>query len=130
MNLFLLDAGGAGLAYLVFGVFIIFIVLAILAEAAIMLLCKFHLGFKKAFIDSLIANLISLGVGFIIVETVGSVFDYDVANLIGLFGITVVVEGICLYLLNRSKPFGRLALTTVAMNVFTYIILGLMTLNQ
>ena len=123
MNMYLLDAGGAGLYYLVIGLFILFMLLAILAEAWIMMLMKYHASFKKAFMDSLIINSISLAAGFILLQLFDSLGYYTLATLAILYGVTVIVETIILQLLNKKNILWKTIRVCLVMNLVTYIIL-------
>lgn len=125
MEVYLLDAGGAGLYYIFIGLAIIFMLLAVLAEAGIMILMKYTIPFKKAFIDSLIINVISLAAGFILLELFDTPDFSTIQTLAIFYIITVIIEAIGLYLLNKQKPVQKTILVTIAMNMVTYIILYL-----
>ena len=125
MNLFILDAGGAGLVlFMLLG----FMFLAILIEAIMMMLLKYNKP-GKTLLDSLVINLVSLGVGYLIIYSLGSLdfTDNEYLNLFVLYLLTVLIEGICLYLLNRTKPLNKTLLTVFVINIITY--LGLLILK-
>ena len=125
MNLFILDAGGAGL---VLFVLLGFMFLAILIEAIMMMLLKYNKP-GKTLLDSLVINLVSLGAGYLIIYSLGSLdfTDNEYLNLFVLYLLTVLIEGICLYLLNRTKPLNKTLLTVFVINIITY--LGLLILK-
>ena len=126
MNLYLLDAGGAGLAYLFIGVFIVFMILCVLIEAGIMLAMKYNRVFKKTFRDSLLVNLASVAFGFILIRYVSSFFgSYEPVNMLVLYAISVAVEFGVLYLLNKTHPPGKTFLVSAVMNIPSYILLYL-----
>ncbi len=128
MNLYLLDAGGAGLF---FGMTIVFMIIAIVVEAVIMLVMKYNSP-GKCFFDSFIANLGSLVVGYILLFTgidMALSSDSTVLNLVLLFGLTVVLEFGILFLLNRKQKTGRTFLVSVIMNIASYIILYLLIIG-
>lgn len=125
MNLFILDAGGAGLViFMLLG----FMFLAILIEAIMMMLLKYNKP-GKTLLDSLVINLVSLGAGYLIIYSLGSLdfTDNEYLNLFVLYLLTVLIEGICLYLLNRTKPLNKTLLTVFVINIITY--LGLLILK-
>jgi hypothetical protein len=124
MNIHLLDAGGAGLA---FAALIIFIVIAVAVEAIVMLLMKYNKA-GKAFLDSFLVNIASLAGGFILSSFTGEFFGFTTSpllNLVILYGLTLVIEFPLLYLLNRKQPAGKTFLTCALMNIASYIILYL-----
>jgi hypothetical protein len=124
MRLYLLDAGGAGLA---FAALIVFIIIAVVVEAIVMLLMKYNKA-GKAFLDSFLVNIASLAAGFILSAFVGEIFyltDSILLNWLILYVLTVVVEFLLLYLLNRKQPTGKTFLMSAVMNVASYIILYL-----
>lgn len=130
MGIYLLDAGGAGLYYIFIGLLIIFMLLAVLAEAGIMILMRYTEPFKKAFTDALIVNIISLAVGFVLLQLFDSL-NYSTIQTLGIFyAITVLIEAIGLYLLNKQKPIQKTILVAIAMNIVTYVILYLFYLSD
>lgn len=127
MNLFLLDAGGAGLLYVGILLLILFMVLAVLLEVAVMVLMKYNIRFKKALADSFIVNLASLAAGFVLVSMVSDIFNgYSVRNYILFFAVTFVIESFLLYLLNKDKPVINTLKVSFFMNLLTYLILFLL----
>ena len=123
MNVYFLDAGGAGLYFLVIGLFILFMVLAILLEAAIMIWMKYNTTLKKTFLDSLIINIASLAAGFLLLNFFDTLGNYTLSALAILYAVTVIIETIILQLLNRKHKFSRTLLVSLLMNLVTYIIL-------
>ncbi len=121
MKLYLLDAGGAGLVFIAL---IIFMIVAFIAEALAMVFLKYN-NPGKAFLDSLVINLVSLGAGYLVIEFAGSldITNNVIIDYISIYLLTVLVEFVTLYLLNRSKPWGKTLLTAFIINLVTYIIL-------
>ena len=115
MNIYLLDAGG--LFYIAIFAGILFLLVAVLVEALIMKLMKYNL-FGKAFLHSLLVNIISAVAGYLLMDTA---FDSEtLVGLAGLFLITLIIEGIGLYLLNNKYPVGKTFKVTLVMNLVTY----------
>ena len=124
MNLPFLDAGGAGLVFIAFGIFVLFIGLAIIIETLIMILMKYNTRFKKAFLDSLLLNMASLAVGFVLWQFFRDFLRYySLLSLVILYAVTVMVESGLLYLLNRKHPVGKTLGVCLVMNLVTYILL-------
>lgn len=117
----LLDAAAPGL---IFGVMIIFMIVTIAIEAVVMILLKYNKA-GKAFLDSFVINLVSMGVGFILLLS-GSqslaLIDNFYLNLFLLFLITVVAELIVLYLLNRKIPVSKTVRAAFIINLVSYLI--------
>jgi hypothetical protein len=124
MNFYLMDAGGAGL---VFFVMIIFMIAAVVVEGLGMIIMKYNSP-GKSFLDALIINLVSLGIGYLLssVYTIELTYN-DVINLFILYLLTVAVEFAVLYFLNKTKPPKQTLIVTAVINVATYIILALLT---
>lgn len=128
MKTYLLDAGGAGLLIAFIGMGILFLFLAILLEAIIMTLFKYN-EFKKSFLHSLIVNIASLCVGFVLEEVFSDGLDASQwLILLLLYGVTLVVETPLLYAMNRAKPVSKTILVSLVMNFITYIILFLFSI--
>lgn len=127
MNIYLLDAGGAGL---VFGIMIIFMIAAIVIEALVMMVMKYNIA-GKAFLDAFLVNLASLVAGYILLWTRGELVsstDSVLLNWLILYGITVIIEFVILYLLNRKHRLGKTFLTCAVMNIASYVVWYLFTL--
>ncbi|MFI5185280.1 MAG: hypothetical protein ACHQF0_00990 [Chitinophagales bacterium] len=106
---------------------IIFMLFTIFAEAVVMLLFKLN-RFGKCILDSSIVNIASLIVGFIIfqaglVRAQGRDANLSLPSWLILFALTTVVEGFLLMLLNRKLPRARIWLTSIVMNLVSYLIL-------
>ncbi|MBL0155329.1 MAG: hypothetical protein IPP93_18410 [Chitinophagaceae bacterium] len=128
MKMYLLDAGGAGLLVAFIALGILFLFIAILLEAIIMTVFKYNV-FKKAFLHSLIVNVASLCVGFILQEFFSDGLDTSQwVILLILYGVTLVVETPLLYAMNRSKPLFKAIQVSLVMNFLTYIILYLFSM--
>ena len=96
MNFYLLDAAAPGL---IFGVMIIFMIITIVLEAVTMIIMKYNKA-GKAFLDSFLANLVSMGAGFVILLSGSGLFEIADSAILSvgiLFLITVVVEFLILY---------------------------------
>ncbi|HYC40922.1 MAG TPA: hypothetical protein VEB63_10610 [Chitinophagaceae bacterium] len=130
MHFFLLDAGGAYLGYMLG---LIFLGLATLLEAIVLLVMKFN-NAARCFLDALVVNLVSLVAGYLLIrfalpnseisEGSGALQDLGI-----MFVATMIVEGSLLMLLNRSKTAGRVWTAALVMNVVTYILLAIISLN-
>jgi hypothetical protein len=130
MKYILLDGVGAAFFMMIFLLGLVFIILAILIEAAVMRQMKFHPVYKKCLLQSLVANLLSLAAGFVLINSGGNFFQVD--NLSGfavLFVITLVIEWLVLYLMNRKKPLMQTLNVCVVMNLVTYAIAFLIILG-
>lgn len=127
MKFFLLDAGGAGL---LLGFLILFMLIAILIEGGTMAVMKYN-KIGKSMLDALIVNIVSLCLGYAIIEIFGSLDlteSYTLDFLI-LYFATVAIEFAALYLLNRSKPLLKTLTVTLVMNVLTYAMLYFFNLD-
>lgn len=127
MKPFLLDGGGA---FLVFSGLVLFMAITIILEGVVLIIFKIEKG-GKAFLYSLIVNLASLGVGYIIlplIRQIGNTFTTSgsILRWIFVFAITVLVEGFLLILLTKKKPREKVWLATLVMNLLSYAILLLL----
>lgn len=127
MNFYFLDAGiGAeGLVWLA----VIYLLAVTIVEWIILLF--FNLGNPgKLILHSLIINVASAVVGYIIAEPLDSIVKSDPNGLITwsiFFVITILIEGFLLQLLNRQQPPKRVWLAAITMNAVTYIALFFLT---
>ena len=129
--LYLLDAGGASLYYFFFALFVAFVLFAILAEAGVMILMKYNIKFKKAFLDSFLANLATFTLGFVLIEFVSDFFNStELFNLFVLYIMSVLMEWGVLFLLNRAKPAKQSFVVAVVMNLPTYAFLVLIGMGR
>lgn len=129
--LYLLDAGGASLYYFFFALFVAFVLFAILAEAVVMILMKYNIKFKKAFLDSFLANLATFTLGFVLIEFVSDFFNStELFNLFVLYIMSVLMEWGVLFLLNRAKPAKQSFVVAVVMNLPTYAFLVLIGMGR
>jgi len=127
MNFYLLDAAGAGL---IIGLLVIFMIAAIFLEGLTLLLLKYN-NAARSFLDALIVNLASLGVGFLIVNFTSNGLDFTdnlYVDFILIFLVTVIVEFAVLYLLNRKKPVMQTLIAATVINVVSYLALLLLKL--
>ena len=129
MKFYLLDGAGAGILIALFGVGLLFLLLAVALEAIVMQKMKYQFIFRVSLIQSLVANLVSLAAGFVLFTSSESQFGID--NYTGfaiLFGVTVLLEFIILYLMNKTKPVRRTLTVCLVMNLLTYAVAFLITL--
>ena len=120
MHIYLMDVVDAGVSNSFDWVIILVLGGTILVEAIVMLLMKYN-NLKKAALDSLIVNVASLGVGFILIRYLSSLFNsYTFSHLLMLMLVTIIVETGILYILNRTKPFINTLAVSVLMNVVSY----------
>lgn len=120
---------GAGFLILLFGMGILFIITVIFLEAFVMSLMRYHPAYRQSVLHSLVVNLISLAAGFVLTDIDAELFQLD--NWSGLslmFLVTVVLEFISLYLMNRSLPVMRTLGVCLLMNLVTYAIAVLLIL--
>ena len=124
MNIHLLDAGGAGLFYYFVILFVGFILVAVLLEAVIMYGMKYNTRFMKALLDSLVVNVVTVVIGFVLIEYGSNFFDgFEWYNILVFFVITVLLEWGLLHLLNKSHSVKRGLIVSLVMNVASYITL-------
>ncbi|MGQ0737957.1 MAG: hypothetical protein ACT4OJ_02750 [Bacteroidota bacterium] len=129
MEFYLLDGAGAGLLIALFGIGILFLLLAIALEAVIMQRMKYQFIFRVSLIQSTVANLVSLASGFVLSSTADDFFAIDnYAGLAVLFAVTVLLEFLVLYLMNRKQPVKRSFIVSLVMNLVTYAIAAIITL--
>jgi hypothetical protein len=127
MNFYLLDAAAGGL---VIGGTVLFMMVTIALEAIAMMIMKYNKA-GKAFLDSFIINLVSMGAGFLILLTGTGLFeivDGVFFNILILFSITVAVEFILLYLLNMKTAIQKTLVTAIIINVASYLVFYLFSL--
>lgn len=123
MNIYLLDGVGAGILLLFFGLGIVFIIAIILLEAWIMQLMKYHAVYKKALLQSFTANIVTLAAGFVMSTSGLEIFEvYDPAGFAMLFAVTLVLETLLLWLMNRQVPFKKTLAVSVVMNLASYLV--------
>lgn len=121
MNFYLLDAAAGGL---ILGFLLIFMLLAVVLEAVTMLLLKYNKA-GKSFLDSFLVNVASLIVGLLIMNLNDDgidMVDNEYVNIFLLFAITVVIEFLFLFLLNRKKPLGKTAIAAIVINIVSYLL--------
>ena len=124
MNFYLLDAAAPGL---IFGLMIIFMIVTIVLEALAMIIMKYNKA-GKAFLDSFLANLVSMGAGFLILFSGTGLFeiaDSAILSIVILFLITVVIEFLILYLLNRKLPVHKTLMAAIVINLISYLLYSL-----
>lgn len=111
-----------------YGLIVLFMLLTVMLELAVMILMKYNIRFKKAFLDSLIVNVASLAAGFILWKVFPGFFNgYTVLNFTVLYVITVLIEFGLLHLLNRKHKSIDTLKVTVVMNLVTYVLLIILT---
>ena len=123
VNIYLLDGVGAGILLLFFGLGLVFIIAIILLEAWIMQKMKYHAVYKQALLQSLVANLATLGAGFIMIDSGLEIFEMEKPiGFAGLFAATLVLETLILWLMNRKMPFKKTLAVSVVMNLASDLI--------
>ena len=125
MKYYLLDAGGAGL---ILGLLVIFMLAAVFLEGLTLLLLKYN-NAGRSFLDALVINLASLGVGYLIVSFTPTGLDFTdnlYLDFFLIFLITVIVEFIVLYLLNQKKPVKKTFIAATVINLVSYLLLILL----
>lgn len=125
MNYYLLDAGGAGL---ILGLLVIFMLAAIFLEGLTLLLLKYNTA-GRSFLDALVINLASLGIGYLIVSFTPTGLDFTnnlYLDFFIIFLVTVVVEFIVLYLLNQKKSVKKTFIAATVINLVSYLLLILL----
>jgi len=121
MNYYFIDVVDVTVSRSVDKTLIVVIALTILAEALVMLLMKYN-RIQKTGLDSLIVNLASVAVGYILSKLTPGLFaGYSIGSLLILLFITIAVELPALYLLNKKKLFSETAKACVLMNAVTYL---------
>ncbi|MFI5133341.1 MAG: hypothetical protein ACHQEB_03340 [Chitinophagales bacterium] len=128
MRLYILD-GGIGNVTTIIWLFVVILLIVILIESVVMLLLKFN-NFGKCVIDSIIVNVASALVGYC---TLGLVNDISSGGGILfqwfiIYVITVIVEGLLLWILNRQQPTKKIWTVAITMNLVSYIFLYLISL--
>ena len=130
---YLLDAGGAGLAFLGLIIVIAAIIAIIFIEAGIMALFKYS-HFRKALLESFLINLLSLILGYIMLAVIDMEAITNGSKLLQLFYFflaTVVLEIPILHFLNNKTRAFRFTLAVgIAMNFISYIFLLVLTYQQ
>lgn len=132
MNIFLLDVvvGTPTVGNFGDGIWILLLILLVIiaVEAVIMLLSKIN-RFGKSFLQSALVNIVSTLAGYLFVS-LGGGFNGSVPLLTQwaiFFGITVLIEGLLMMVLNAKTSKGKLWLVTIVMNLASYILLYLIS---
>lgn len=132
MNSFLLDVaiGDPTTAGYYDGIWVLLVILlaVILIEAVVMLLFKLN-RFGKSFLHSLIVNVASALIGYLLISQV-LIFNESISAVIQwltYFGLTVLIEGVILMLLNPKSSKGKTWLVTIMMNLASYLFLYLIS---
>ncbi|HMR91436.1 MAG TPA: hypothetical protein PKC69_03950 [Chitinophagaceae bacterium] len=126
---YLLDAGGAGLAFLGLIIVIAAIIGVILIEAGIMTLFKYS-HFRKALLESFLINLLSLILGYImlaVIDMEGITNGNKLLQLFYFFLATVILEIPILHFLNnKTRAIKFTVVVGLAINVVSYVLLALL----
>lgn len=127
MDIFLLDVVDAGVSSSPDKTLLLVLGITILAEAGFMLLARYN-NFPTSLWQSATVNAVSLLAGYLLIRYMPDTFnDYRVwKNLLLLLMITIVLEGVVLYLLNQKKPWVYTFIVCVLMNVITYLLFYLL----
>ena len=126
MHTYLLDGTSV---FLFFTPLVIILVTSILIEAIVMQLLKFN-RFGKSIADSVIVNIISLLLGFVLVGVlaglkVGQIEIPLYLTFMGLYLVTLLIEGIVLKLINKLRPWRKVFTVSGIMNLFSWALLYL-----
>jgi hypothetical protein len=123
MRAFVLGLFGENMAAFAYTLFLLIFLVVVLAEAIIIFLMKYNL-FKKAFTDSLLANLFSVtaAVLILLVFFAEKFPTYGLKNLLLLFIIALAGESVVLWFLNPSKPILKSITVSAVMNLVTFLI--------
>ena len=122
MNFYFLDAGIGSVTTLLW-----LAVLLLLAVSVVewIVLLFFNLGNPgKMILHSLIVNIASTILGYILAGPLDSIGQNDSTGLIlwsTLFVITVIVEGLLLQVLNKQQPAKKVWMAAFTMNFVTYV---------
>ncbi|HSU27031.1 MAG TPA: hypothetical protein VLJ68_01540, partial [Chitinophagaceae bacterium] len=103
----------------------------ILLEAFVMYQLKFNKAFAKCFLDSFLANLATVVVGYLVGAFLTPNISIGRGNIIGILGaftLSVIVEGLILFALNNKKPSRKVWKTSLIMNLASYVALIIVTL--
>lgn len=123
MNSILLDGVGAGFLLFLFGLGLLFIIITIVLEAIVMRWAKYQPVFKKALLQSVVVNLVSLAAGFVLSGVSDNLFNISNISGFGLmFGVTIILEFALLYFMNKSTPLAKTLGVCLMMNLVTYAI--------
>ncbi|MBS1921137.1 MAG: hypothetical protein JST17_12870 [Bacteroidetes bacterium] len=128
MNTLLLDVA-IGATNSVLWILLLVLLLVILIEAVIISLFRIN-NFGKAFLNSSIVNVVSTVIGYLL-NTRLDFFSEKISSTeqwLILFGITVVIEGLMMMVLNSKVSKGKLWLVTVIMNLVSYIFLYVLSI--
>jgi len=116
--------GGAGLIFIAYGLLIMFILLAIVLESLVMLWMKYNTRFKKVIRDSFLVNIVSLVAGFVLLKLFHDFFSYySLLNIAILYGVSVLIEGFLLRVLNKDRLLSTTFLVCFLMNIVSYALL-------
>lgn len=128
MNHTLLDAGGAALLVLVLGAGILFLLLAITIEAIFIQRMGLVQHFGKAMLQSFLANLATLLVGYVLLTIIvrDVFYDYIWISLAVCYVITVIIEAWILQLLNKGHTLRETFRVSLYMNIASYVLLYIM----
>jgi hypothetical protein len=124
MNPCLLDSSSA---LLFFTPLVIIVVMSFFIEAIVMKLLNFN-RFGKSLADSVIVNIVSLLLGFLLI---GVLADLKVGQIeiplyftfMGIYLVTLLVEGIVLKVLNRIRSWHKIFTVSAIMNLFSWALL-------
>lgn len=129
MKPILLDGIGAGFLFFIFALGALFIITVIFVEAIVMRKMGYHPVFRRSLLHSAVANILSLAAGFVLTEIDSDLFQLDnMAGLSVMFGATMLVEFVSLYLMNRAIPVKRTLAVCFVMNLVSYAIALLLIL--
>lgn len=111
--------------YITFLLLLLLVLFQVLIEASIMYFVNFQ-TMNKSFLQAFVANLISmaaiLGLLYPIRQMVGRGNGAEIISLLSFFTITIILEGVIIYLFNRTKPIWSTIKTVLIINITTFFI--------
>lgn len=108
--------------------FIAHLIGTILIEGGMLYLFKYG-NIKKSLLHAFFINLASLAVGLILFD--GYVEEgRELVVITTYFGITILIEGIVLWLLDKKFPIKKAIGVNLFMNIITYALLYIILINQ
>lgn len=129
MQISLLDAGGAGLAYAFLIILVVVLGGVVFLEACVITIFKYA-RFRRALRDSFLINLITLIVGFLMgtsTDIVNFLKENKSLELLYYFLATIIFEIPLLYFFNRNtKTFKSTLIVGLTMNVVSYLLLAIL----
>jgi len=130
MNIHILGVFDEGFAGYSFGLAILVFFLIVLIEATVMLIMKYN-PFKKALMQSLIINLVAVGIALILTRFFPEKYSsYSLSgNRVPMIIITFLGELAALYFLNPAKQFVKTIAACTVMNLVSYLLMFILKIG-